>query len=64
MSNTRFVGAYPDHVTRYNHKDESRWLVQTKAPQTRSLAGLVDGVICALSGAGLITAAVFILQAV
>lgn len=62
------VGNLPDHVTRYNHKNQSRWMVMTAPPERVSAwdilsrAAMVIGFVSC--GAGLITAAVFILQAV
>ena len=62
------VGNLPDHVTRYSHKNQSRWMVMTAPPSRRSFWGAVEKVanvvMFGFCGAGLITAAVFILQAV
>ena len=33
------VGNLPDHVTRYNHKNQSRWMVMTAPPSRVSLWG-------------------------
>lgn len=62
------VGNLPDHVTRYNHKNQSRWMVMTAPPSRVSLWGVMEKIALAAAyavcGAGLITAAVFVLQVV
>jgi hypothetical protein len=55
----------PDHVTRYNHKNTNRWLVQTARP--RSCEGaemLMKSVSMAMAVAGLIVTAVMMMQGV
>ena len=58
------AGNLPNHVTRYNHKCESRWLVPPREPRRYTLRGLMEGILFGLCGAGLIVSALFILQAV
>lgn len=62
------VGNLPDHVTRYNHKNQSRWMVMTAPPERVSAWDVLSNAAIALAfmvcGAGLITAAVFVLQVV
>ena len=62
------IGNLPDHVTRYNHKNQNRWMVMTAPPSRVTFWGAVEKVanVCLFGfcGAGLITAAVFILQMV
>lgn len=58
------AGKLPDHVTRYNHKCESRWLVPPREPRSFTLSNLLDIILFGVCGAGLITSAVFILQVV
>lgn len=62
------VGNLPDHVTRYNHKNQNRWMVMTRPPERLSgwdilsrAATVIGFVSC---GAGLITVAAFVLQVV
>ena len=49
----------PDHVTRYHHRYESRWLVPPAEVHRFSWDALLMGVGYALSTAGLMTAVVF-----
>ena len=56
------AGKLPDHVTRYNHKDMSRWLVPPQEPRRVSIHDVIDGIALMISGAGVITFAVFCLQ--
>ncbi len=57
------VGNLPDHVTRHNHKNPNRWLVQTKRPADFHCAGMVlKGFSTAVAVAGLIVTAVMMLQ--
>ena len=62
------VGNLPDHVTRYNHKNQSRWMVMTAPPARVSAWDILSNAATVLAymvcGAGLITAAVFVLQVV
>lgn len=62
------AGNLPDHVTRYNHKNQSRWMVMAEPPSRRSFWDVVEKVTMLLCftgiGAGLVTTAVFIMQAV
>ena len=62
------AGNLPDHVVRYTHKNQSRWMVMTRPPERVSVwdvlekaATVIGGIMCS---AGLITAAVFALQVV
>lgn len=62
------VGNMPDHVTRYNHKNQSRWMVMAEPPSRITFWGAVERVAVTISyaaiGAGLVVAAVLILQGV
>ena len=62
------AGKLPDHVTRYSHKNQSRWMVMVEPPSRMTFWDVVEKVanVCLFGGcgAGLITAAVFILQMV
>lgn len=62
------VGNLPDHVTRYNHKNQNRWMVMTRPPERLTAWDILSRAATVLgftlSGAGLITAAVFVLQVV
>lgn len=59
------AGSYPDHVTRHNHKNPNRWLVQTVRTRNGYTAQEVfDGVFTVLTIAGLIVTAVLMLQGV
>lgn len=62
------VGNLPDHVTRYSHKNQSRWMVMTAPPSQITFWGVVEKVAMLMGfigiSAGLVTTAVFILQAV
>lgn len=58
------AGNLPDHVTRYNHKYEGRWMVVPAPRQGVSWDGILTGITFALSCAGIIVAAVFALQGV
>lgn len=56
------AGNMPDHVTRYNHRNESRWMVPARSPRQISINGVMTALTCAISCAGLIVAAVFMAQ--
>ena len=43
------VGKMPDHVTRYNHKNQNRWMVMTAPPSRVSAWEVVERI--ALTGA-------------
>lgn len=59
------VGNLPDHVTRYNRKNQNRWMIQTARPVDFSGAGLVlKGLSTAMAVAGLIVTAVLMMQGV
>ena len=62
------VGKMPDHVTRYNHKNQSRWLVMTAPPRRVSVWDVVERIAITMGvmaiGAGLVTTAVYIMQGV
>lgn len=58
------VGNLPDHVTRYNHKNPNRWLVQRIQVERRSPAGALTILAMALSVAGMIVTAAMVLQGV
>lgn len=58
------AGNLPDHVTRYNHKCETRWLVPPREPRSFTLRTLMDVILFSACGVGLITSAVFMLQMV
>lgn len=51
----------PDHVTRYNHKNESRWMAPAREPSSITLAGIGNAVLFALSVAGIILSAVMMM---
>lgn len=58
------VGNLPDHVTRYNHKDPNRWLVQrvkVEKPRAHDVLSIVAMALCVPA---LIVSAVIILQGV
>ena len=48
----------PDHVTRCNHKYESRWMAPAREPSRITMAGIGNAILFALSGAGIILSAV------
>lgn len=59
------VGNLPDHVTRYNHKNPNRWLVQTARPRSHEGAAmLMQTISMTMAVAGLILTAVMMLQGV
>lgn len=58
------AGQLPDHVTRYNHKYESRWMVVPAQRCRISFDRIITVIGFTMACAGLITSAVFILQAV
>lgn len=62
------VGNLPDHVTRYNHKNQSRWMVMTAPPSRVTFWGAVEkiamGIAYSVIGAGLVLTAVYIMQVV
>lgn len=57
------AGRYADHVTRYNHKDNNRWMCP---PERRSISlrGVLDGLLLGGCVSGCIVLAVLILQGV
>lgn len=58
------AGNLPDHVTRYNHKNTNRWMVQhaqVEAPRATDLLSVIAFTLCA---AALIVSAVMILQGI
>lgn len=57
------AGRYPDHVTRYNHKDINRWMCPPERREI-NLRAVLDWAILAGSAAGCIVCAVLILQGV
>lgn len=64
MSNTRFVGAYPDHVTRYNHKGESRWMTPPRPYRSTDTGTAMTAAVLVFAFAVMIAVGVMILQAV
>jgi hypothetical protein len=59
------VGNLPDHVTRYNHKNTNRWLVQTAQPRDgHALWVTLYGFAMALAVGSLIVTAVLMMQGV
>ena len=60
------AGKMPQHVTRYNHKNQSRWLVMTAPPSRFSAWDVLDRVATtmgiAVCVAGAIVFAVFALR--
>ena len=58
------AGNLPDHVTRYNHKNPNRWLVQTAHVRRITAWDVVDKVAMLLTAPALIVTAVLILQGV
>ena len=58
------AGHLPDHVTRYNHKNQNRWMIVHAEPSRISWDGIFNGVAMAMACAGLIVTAVFMLQMV
>ena len=62
------VGNLPDHVTRYNHKNQNRWMVMTAPPSRRSFWGAVEKITMWIAYsvivAGLVLTAVYIMQVV
>ena len=58
------VGNLPDHVTRYNHKNQNRWMIQrvrVERPRANDVLSTVAMVLCVPA---LIVSAVMILQGV
>ena len=55
------VGNLPDHVTRYNHKNESRWMAPAREPSGVTLAGIGNAILFAISGVGIILSAVMMM---
>lgn len=55
------AGNLPDHVTRYHHRYENRWLVPP-ARNKISWGNVLHGALFALSGAGIILSAVIMMQ--
>lgn len=62
------VGNLPDHVTRYNHKNQSRWMVMTAPPSRISFWGAVEKVALTVGfaaiGSVMVTTLVLVLQGV
>lgn len=59
------AGNLPDHVTRYNHKNPNRWLVQTARPRDgQALWMTLYGFAMALAVGSLIVSAVLMMQGV
>ena len=59
------VGNLPDHVTRYNHKNTNRWLVQTARPRDgHALWVTLYGFAMAIAVGSLIVTAVLMMQGV
>lgn len=58
------AGKYADHVTRYNHKNQSRWMVQTALPRRGRALDVLSVVAIVVSVPALIVSAVIILQGV
>lgn len=54
----------PDHVTRYNHKNPNRWLIQTGSVRRVSAWDVVSRAAVMMCVPALIVAAVVILQGV
>lgn len=57
------AGRYADTVTRYNHKDTTRWMCPPERREI-TLSGMLDGLLMAACVAGCIVSAVLILQGV
>ena len=62
------VGNMPDHVTRYNHKNQSRWMVMAAPPSRITFWSVVEKVALTAGftaiGSVLVTLMVLILQGV
>ena len=62
------VGNMPDHVTRYNHKNQSRWMVMAEPPSRITFWSMVEKVALTAGftaiGGVLVTLMVLILQGV
>lgn len=57
------AGNLADHVTRYNHKDTNRWMVQTDRPRDgHALWVTLYGFAMALAVGSLIVTAVLMMQ--
>lgn len=57
------VGNLPDHVTRYNHKDTNRWMVQrVRRDYPSGVCMMVKVMSTAVAVAGLILTSVMMLQ--
>lgn len=56
------AGKMPDHVTRYNHKNPNRWLIQTEPVRRVSGWDVCSRVAVMMCVPPLIVAAVVILQ--
>ena len=54
----------PDHVTRYNHKYESRWMAPPRPYRHTDAGTVVSNLVVMSALASLIAVAVIILQAV
>lgn len=58
------AGNLADHVTRYNHKNPNRWMIQRVQVERRSPAGALTVLAMVISVACMIASAVVILQGV
>ncbi len=62
------VGKMPDHVTRYNHKNQSRWMVMAEPPSRMTFWGAVERVAMTAAytaiGGALVATLVLVLQGV
>lgn len=58
------VGNLPDHVTRYNHKNESRWMTPPRPYRHTDAGMVVSNLVMGGALASLTAVAVIILQAV
>lgn len=58
------VGNLPDHVTRYNHKNPNRWLIQRVRVERRAGRDMLTVLAMCLPVAGLVVTAVMMLQGV
>lgn len=58
------VGKLPDHVTRYNHKNESRWMTPPRPYRHTDAGTVVSNLVMGGALASLTAVAVIILQAV
>ena len=56
------AGSYRDHVTRYNHKDTSRWMTPPRPYRPRTKGQIVDMVVISAAVSALIVFGVMVLQ--